>query len=208
MKRLLNRRLKVDGEGVWRCGREEPRYEGFVRPFQPTFIRLTKSFPTEGWISCFLLPLVVFYHLPLPIFDWSLLLFGLMNLWFGEVKEEDERRQPMRTKNESQPTASRHSSSTLDHESSPSVNRCWEVTRDSSSTTKLLMKAWRSWLAGLSVEDQLNPDRQPSWQIISFPSLWSSTTRFHNLIITNRRLHETWKRRKGKDMIWRLMVRG
>ena len=48
----LNRRLvKVDGEGVWRCGREEPRYEGFVRPFQPTFIRLTKSFPTEGWIS-------------------------------------------------------------------------------------------------------------------------------------------------------------
>ena len=27
-------------------------------------------------------------------------------------------------------------------------------------------------------------------------------------LITNRRLHETWKRRKGKDMIWRLMVRG
>ena len=53
---MTNRRLKVDGEGVWRCGREEPRYEGFVRPFQPTFIRLTKSFPTEGWISCFLLP--------------------------------------------------------------------------------------------------------------------------------------------------------
>ena len=73
---------------------------------------------------------------------WLVTSPSLMNLWFGEVKVEDERRQPMRTKNESQPTASRHSSSTLDHESSPSVNRCWEVTRDSSSTTKLLMKAW------------------------------------------------------------------
>ena len=63
--------VKVDGEGVWRCGREEPRYEGFVRPFQPTFIRLTKSFPTEGWISWFFLSATIsFSFLLLSTFGW------------------------------------------------------------------------------------------------------------------------------------------
>ena len=40
---MTNRRLKVDGEGVWRCGREEPRYEGNEYWITPSFP------PTFGW---------------------------------------------------------------------------------------------------------------------------------------------------------------